>query len=246
MSVLTKELIIRLIRKKNPIVSPILDEAQIDEGSINVRLGTKFIITKRPEYGVIDPSKLSHSEIRKFQTKIHRDFGQTLYLHPRQLVLASTFEFINLPKDLSGYVLSRSSYGRIGLMVATATYIHPLWKGCLTLELLNYGDAPIVLRCGEPIAQLIIQKASLSPERIPRTSPIHIPLEPEFVSMEGRGDWKKFNYFHPEDDKLKLEVQKLKEEIQKAAEKEVTITSLNEALEKQVEDLKAQMTKRKR
>jgi hypothetical protein len=51
---------------------------------------------------------------------------------------------------------------------------------------------------------------------------------------------------------LKLEVQKLKEDLTKAAEKDATISSLtaeNEALKKQVEDLKAQMAqpaKRKR
>ncbi len=48
-----------------------------------------------------------------------------------------------------------------------------------------------------------------------------------------------------DNDKLKLEVQKLKEEIQKAAEKEATLASLtaeNEALKKQVEDLKVKLT----
>jgi hypothetical protein len=46
-----------------------------------------------------------------------------------------------------------------------------------------------------------------------------------------------------------MEVQKLKEEMQKAAEKDATIGSLtaeNEALKKQVEDLKAQLAKKKK
>ena len=50
-------------------------------------------------------------------------------------------------------------------------------------------------------------------------------------------------------DKLKLDVQKLKEEVQKAAEKDATITSLtadNEALKKQIEEMKAQTTKKKK
>jgi carbonic anhydrase len=45
-------------------------------------------------------------------------------------------------------------------------------------------------------------------------------------------------------DKMKLEVQKLKGEIQKAAEKDATIASMK--VEKQVDDLKAQMTKKKK
>ena len=52
-----------------------------------------------------------------------------------------------------------------------------------------------------------------------------------------------------DNDKLKLEIQKLKEEIQKAAEKEGILNSTkaeNEALMKQVEDLKAQLAKKKK
>ena len=52
-----------------------------------------------------------------------------------------------------------------------------------------------------------------------------------------------------DNDKLKLEIQKLKEEIQKVSEKDATIATLtdeNEALKKQVEDLKAPKAKKKK
>lgn len=180
----------------NLIIRPILDpERQVKEGSVNLRLGTKFITTKRTEQGVLRPSELSASVIRKFQTKLYYRFGQKLLLHPGQLILAATFEFIGLPKDLSAYVLSRSRYGRAGLLVATATYVHPNWKGTLTLELLNCGAAPIELQCGEQIAQLVVQIATPLERKTKKIKLVHIPTEPEFVEMDKDKDWERLKSF---------------------------------------------------
>jgi len=199
MSVLTRDTIKHRL-KKDLIVRPILDlDAQVEESSINLRLGTKFIVTKRTEYGILPPSNLSAFLIRKFQAKLHYRFGQKVLLHPGQLILASTFEFIGLPNNLSAHVLSRSRYGRIGLMVATATYVHPNWKGVLTLELFNYGDAPIQLECGASIAQLVLEEAAPSvTKKKGEKKKFHlIPTEPEFAEMKegGRKEWSNLKTF---------------------------------------------------
>jgi dCTP deaminase len=44
-----------------------------------------------------------------------------------------TLEWIRLPKNLAAYVTGKSSWGRRGLIPATATGVHPGFKGCLTL-----------------------------------------------------------------------------------------------------------------
>jgi dCTP deaminase len=189
LSILTERGLKRKIQDRDLIISPILDfEGQVEGGSIDIRLGTKFITTRRTEYALLDPSKLSLAEAREFQAKIHRVFGHRFILHPRQLVLAGTFEFISLPCNLCAFVLSRSKYGRTGLMVATAAYVHPLWKGCLTLELYNYGDAPIKLECGAPIAQLVIQEATAVEEPYKKKF-TPIPTGPEFPIMDKEPDW---------------------------------------------------------
>jgi dCTP deaminase len=178
------------------IIKPILDKSsQISEGSINLRLGTKFITTKRTECGTLSPSELSEFRIRKFQTKLYCRFGQKVLLHPGQLLLASTFEFIGLPSDLSAHVLSRSRYGRAGLIVATATYVHPNWKGTLTLELVNYGAVPIELECGSQIAQLVVQTATPVKAKRKKIKLLHIPTEPEFVEMDKDKDWNRLKKF---------------------------------------------------
>jgi len=58
------------------------------------------------------------------------------------------------------YVAGKSSWGRMGLIIATATKVDPGFKGCITLEILNEGEVPITLYPGLPIAQLVFHLAS--------------------------------------------------------------------------------------
>ena len=59
-----------------------------------------------------------------------------------------------MPRGLGAYVVGRSSWDRLGLIVATAIGIHPLFHGIITLELTNLGDVPITLRPGRTVAQI--------------------------------------------------------------------------------------------
>ncbi len=79
-----------------------------------------------------------------------------MWLHPDQFVLGATLEFIRLPATVGAYVLGRSSWGRIGLIVATAVMIQPGFTGAVTLELVNEGESPIALYPGSRIAQLAV------------------------------------------------------------------------------------------
>jgi dCTP deaminase len=76
-------------------------------------------------------------------------------LHPNQLILGVTFEYLSLPFDTFCQIMSRSSWGRLGLVVATAAAVQPGYKGCLTLELVNLSESPIALYPGLPIGQLV-------------------------------------------------------------------------------------------
>jgi dCTP deaminase len=178
----------RLFVARDLVVAPLLEETQIGDGSIDISLGPRFIIGHRAEQALIDPKSLTQEQIRKFQREIIVPFGQEFILHPHSFALACTFEFIALPRDLCGFVLSRSSYGRAGLLVATATYVHPCWRGCLTLELENLGDVPIVLRPGSAVGQLVLFSA-LPLEQEPLLK--SIPVGPTFASLADDPRWKK-------------------------------------------------------
>ena len=85
-------------------------------------------------------------------------FGDDFYLHPNTFVLGITLEWVFLPKNLSAYVIGKSSLGRRGLIIATATGVHPTFTGCLTLELTNVGEIPIAIKPGTKICQLFIHQ----------------------------------------------------------------------------------------
>jgi len=191
MSTLTREAIRnRLFDKKDLKVKPLLDPvSQIEDAAINLTLGTRFIVAKKSEYPLIDPRELDAEKVANFQEKITLAFGQTMVLHPHQFALGATFEFLKLPPNLSGFVLTRSSFGRAGLQIATATYVHPNWQGCLTLELQNLGEVPIKLYCGSPICQLLLQEAWPPLEQKPVKS---IPVGPAFADLKNQPYWKKY------------------------------------------------------
>lgn len=48
----------------------------------------------------------------------------------------------------------------MGLIIATASYIDPGFKGCVTLELANVSNVPIKLYPGIRIAQLIFRETT--------------------------------------------------------------------------------------
>lgn len=136
------------------IVTPLLDSAQIGPSSIDLRLGTEFLLSRRYSEQRVDPFDLD--TLAPPTERVSIPFGGAFVLHPREFVLGATFEFLRLPNNLSGHVLGRSSWGRLGLVVATAVVVQAGFKGCLTLELTNEANVPLVLRPGLRIAQLCL------------------------------------------------------------------------------------------
>lgn len=194
MSVLTKTALINRLRNPEDdlAIVPLLEETQVDYGAVNLRLGLEFILLRKTRYPLFCPKNIDEHEIRKFQKRDSLRFGETIVIHPQQLLLASTFEFLSMPSDLCGFVLTRSRYARIGLVIATATYVHPNWRGCLTLELANYGEVPIELTCGSQIGQLALLEA----KHVERSDDCRsIPIGPQFSCMCDDEEWKKLELF---------------------------------------------------
>src|SRR5439155_23912106 len=88
-------------------------------------------------------------------------------LPPTHLVLAATLEYVRLPADVGAYVLSRSSVGRLGILSATATFIHPHFAGVITLELVNTSETPVRVVPGMRIAQLVFEHAEADAGDLP-------------------------------------------------------------------------------
>jgi dCTP deaminase len=100
------------------------------------------------------------TDLRRYQQRLILAYrrGQGLVLHPGQLVLGATVEYVSIPHCLEAQVEGRSSWARVGLSVVTASTVGPGFKGVITLELANHGIAPLVLRPGWRIASLVLHK----------------------------------------------------------------------------------------
>jgi len=138
---------------------PEFDDARL--GSINLRLGNTFLIARRASVSSIEAQDVRASQ-RLFD-EVRLPGREPLVLQPQQFALATTFEYLSLPADLCGFIQSRSTYGRMGLIAATATYVTAGYHGCPTLEIVNAGEVAVVVRPGEAICQLVLITAGEEP-----------------------------------------------------------------------------------
>jgi len=136
-------------------ITPLLDiDAAIDRDSIDLRLGCHFLLPRVPPTAALLPGATSSWSSH---LHVHVPYGRYLVLPAHQTVLGATLEFIKLPPDLSGQVLTKSSVARTFCIVETAPWIHPNYRGCLTLEIANVSNTALLLYPGRFICQLVLQ-----------------------------------------------------------------------------------------
>lgn len=152
---LHKQELIKILNKpKGLFIRPLLNYDQINEISVDLRLGSDFLVSIQGREPFVNASKniqdIGH--VDSFFQETRRRIGETFLLHPSQTVLSSTLEYIKLPDDIMGVISMRSSYLRLGLTISSI--VHPGYSGCISLELTNLNKAPINLTVGACIIQL--------------------------------------------------------------------------------------------
>jgi dCTP deaminase len=140
------------------VVTPLLARKDsFDFDSLDLRLGSYFLLPRSPGAAFYCPDEQASF---LFHTRVHVPFGDFLVVPAHQTVLGATLEFIKVPSDLSGEILTKSSVARTFTMIETAPWIHSNYRGCLTLEISNGSNTPILLYPGRPIGQLILMEVS--------------------------------------------------------------------------------------
>jgi dCTP deaminase len=144
---------------------------QKGSASVDLRLGCWFATLRGTRLTVLDVVKEDGPRQKESAlTKMHFvRFGEAFILHPRSFVLGVTLEWMRLPANLGGYVTSRSSWGRRGLIIATAVGVHPGFTGCLTLELSNVGEIPIMLYPGMNVCHFFFHRVAPKTEDVDRS-----------------------------------------------------------------------------
>jgi len=195
MSVLSEKKILDYINKEELkerlIITPLFNPCEsIGASSVDVRLGNEFIIMRKQTFPLLDISKEElQRRIERYQEKVRLNYKDQFVLHPRQLIIGSTLEYIRLPNKLMCYVIGKSSWGRMGLIIATATKVDPGFKGCITLEIINEGEVPIVLYPGIPIAQLVFHETL---EHASYEGIYQCPTGPQFPKFTDKDQFWKF------------------------------------------------------
>src|SRR4051812_48303290 len=104
------------------VLTPHPDLAELENSgaaAIDLRLGCWFSSLRHTRLAYLDIStQANESELTRTQ---YVPFGAKFMLHPQTFVLGVTLEWMRLPRDLAGYVIGKSSWGRRGLIIATAT-----------------------------------------------------------------------------------------------------------------------------
>lgn len=140
----------KAIRDGRLFVDP-YEDALVQPASIDLRLGSKFLIFRRTQQPFIDVRQ----SVEHFTEKVEIDSAIPFMLHPGEFALGVTLEEVHLPPDIVGRLDGKSSLGRLGLVVhSTAGFVDPGWKGNLTLELSNLANLPISLYYGMKVSQL--------------------------------------------------------------------------------------------
>jgi dCTP deaminase len=160
------------------VISPLLQAKRgtFDADSLDLRLGTHFLSPQAPPRAFFYPrsesSKVGHQ-------RLHVPLGQYLVVPAHETVLGATLEFMKLPYNVSGEILTKSSIARTFVVIETAPWIHPGYRGCLTLEIANVSNTPLLLYPARLVAQLILFDVTKA-EKTTRQSGTYLgPVYPE-------------------------------------------------------------------
>ncbi|MBN8547827.1 MAG: dCTP deaminase [Deltaproteobacteria bacterium] len=132
---------IRVFGEKGGILP--FNPEQINPASYDVTLGNHWICpTRQPE------------EIKADQ----------ITLFPGEVLLATTREYLKMPRDVVCDLKLKSSLGRLWLNHSLSGWIDCNFQGQVTLELQNLGPYPRILSAGMRCAQLVFMGMESPPE----------------------------------------------------------------------------------
>jgi len=131
------------------------DGSLIQCSSLDLRLGYQIARYKVKDF--LDVKR------QNWETHIEEITEEGFFIQPKEFVLASTLEYIELPPNLTAFVEGRSSLGRLGLFIENAGWVDAGFKGQLTLELFNANSYPIKLYPKMKICQLVFARLDQKP-----------------------------------------------------------------------------------
>ncbi len=150
---------IRRLALEQKMIEP-FEEAQVRNGKISfgvssygydIRIADEFKIFNNKATGMIDPKKMDPEAFYDFK-------GEVCVIPPNSFVLARSFEYFRIPREIMVVCLGKSTYARCGI-IANITPLEPEWEGYITMGILNTTPLPAKVYANEGIAQLLFFEA---------------------------------------------------------------------------------------
>lgn len=118
----------------------------------DIRLANDFYIPKEENGILIDPKNF---DLEKFE---HISSKKEVVVLPRSYILARSYEYFRVPRNILVVVFGKSTYARCGLIV-NVTPLEPEWEGYITISIVNPLDHSIKVYSEEGIAQAVFLEA---------------------------------------------------------------------------------------
>jgi dCTP deaminase len=152
------------LEKKLLVINPLYEDT-VRENGVDLRFGSRFCRFKGGDV-LIDTLVMNVPEALEC-VDVERDAG--FIVKPREHVLATTLEWVELPHDLVGLVNLRSSFARAGLYIPP-TVIDAGFKGNITIELIG-GVHPVKIYPEQRFLHVVFLRTS---------SPVYKPYQGKY------------------------------------------------------------------
>lgn len=113
----------------------------------DIRCGSEFKVFTNVHNQIVDPKNLTQTSFVDMDTAV-------CIIPPNSFALATSLEYMRIPRDVLVTCLGKSTYARCGLIV-NVTPLEPEWEGHITLEISNTTPLPAKVYANEGIAQLL-------------------------------------------------------------------------------------------
>lgn len=162
--ILTSQEILDRMAKNELVFTPKIDEFQIQQHSVDLRLGFSFLIPKAWELtneGRVavktDHLDLNHKSQR--HTLVELEEGQFFDILPGEYVAVTTLEKIKLPDNLMAILYPRSSVNRRGLSIDLTGVVDAGYEGNLLIPVRNNTQSQVIrMYPGERICQVVFEE----------------------------------------------------------------------------------------
>lgn len=122
----------------------------------DVRTSDEFYIFTNVNSVIIDPKNFDKQSMVKANLNSD-ETGTFIVIPPNSFALTCTEEYIKMPRNITGFMMVKSTYARCGI-VSPPTVLEAEWQGHITIEISNTTPLPAKIYANEGIAQVVFFK----------------------------------------------------------------------------------------